>query len=84
MSSPDEPVRAKRPKAVTMREVGRHAGVSIATVSYVLNGRPGVSAERRQHVLAEITELGFKPNRLARSLRKGHTKVSGLILLMDI
>jgi len=64
-----------------MRDVARHAGVSVATVTYVLNGLPGVSAERRKHVLAAIAELGFKPNLLARSLRRGHTKVLGLILL---
>src|SRR5712692_7931379 len=76
-----EGARTERRAAPTMRDVARHAGVSVATVTYVLNGLPGVSAERRKHVLAAIAELGFKPNLLARSLRRGHTKVLGLILL---
>lgn len=64
-----------------MRDVARRAGVSTATVSYVLNARPGVSVERRLQVLTAISELGFRPNRLARSLRKGRSRVLGLILL---
>lgn len=47
---------------VTMREVARRAGVSLATVSYVLNGGPRpVSAERKERVLAAMRELGYRP-----------------------
>src|SRR5438128_12600541 len=47
---------------VTMREVARRAGVSLATVSYVLNAGPRpVSAERRERVLTAMRELGYRP-----------------------
>jgi LacI family transcriptional regulator len=49
-------------KHVTMRDVARRAGVSLATVSYVLNpGTRPVSAARRERVLAVIAELGYEP-----------------------
>lgn len=47
---------------VTMRQVARRAGVSLATVSYVLNGGPRpVSAERTERVLAAMRELSYRP-----------------------
>lgn len=46
---------------VTMREVARRAGVSLATVSYVLNGGPRpVSAEKTERVLAAVREFGYQ------------------------
>lgn len=65
---------------VTLADVARRAGVSIATVSYALNGRGGVGTTTRQHVLAVAEELGFRPNRLASALRTGESRVIGLVL----
>lgn len=67
----------KRP---TLADVARTAGVSTAAVSYALNGRPGVSEESRRRVLQVAKQLGFRPNRLARALRHGQTKMLGLLL----
>lgn len=64
-----------RGNSVTIREVARRAGVSIATVSYVLNESAPISEETRARVLAAATELGYRPSALARSLRarQSHT-----------
>lgn len=65
---------------VTLADVAGAAGVSRAAASYVINGKPGVSESTRERVLAVAAELGFRPNRLARGLRNGHTKAIGLLL----
>lgn len=65
---------------VTLADVARRAGVSIATVSYVMNGREGVGEKTRAHVLEIAEEVGFRPNRLASGLRTGQTRVLGLVL----
>ncbi|NUS36969.1 MAG: helix-turn-helix domain-containing protein, partial [Pseudarthrobacter sp.] len=46
---------------VSAASVARAAGVSAATVSYVINGKTGVSPEMRRHVLSVANELGFRP-----------------------
>lgn len=65
---------------VTLTDVARQAGVSIATVSYVMNGRDGVGEATREQVLAVAEKLGFRPNRLASALRTGESRVVGLVL----
>lgn len=55
-------------KPPVIADVARAAGVSVPTVSRVLNGTVPVSAERRARVLAAVKELGFRPNGAARSL----------------
>src|SRR5918999_4457582 len=62
-------------------DVAREAGVSIATVSRVLNdtGYP-VRAETRERVLAAVEKLGFRPNDLARGLLLKKTRTVGLIV----
>lgn len=55
-------------KPPIIADVARVAGVSVPTVSRVLNGTVPVSAERRARVLAAVKELGFRPNGAARSL----------------
>lgn len=58
----------------TARDVAVHAGVSVATVSYVLNGRDGrFGADTRARVLAAVRELGYAPNSAARGLRRQRT-----------
>jgi DNA-binding LacI/PurR family transcriptional regulator len=60
---------------VTSADVARAAGVSRATVSYVLNDVPGrsLSAETRAAVLRVARELGYQPNALATSLKRGRS-----------
>jgi LacI family transcriptional regulator len=71
-------------KHPTQVDVARLAGVSRATVSYVVNGltsgRVPISEETRQRVLEAIEELGYEPDARARALRSGHTKAIGLII----
>jgi LacI family transcriptional regulator len=64
----------------TIRDVARTAGVSIATVSRVMNGRPDVAATTRERVLGAVRELGFSTNRSARSLVGGRTFLVGITL----
>jgi LacI family transcriptional regulator len=63
-----------------MRDVAERAGVSATTVSHVINGTRPVSDELRARVLAAIDELGYQPNLLARSLRRGETHTIGMIV----
>jgi len=66
---------------VSIREVAAHAGVSVATVSNVLN-RPDIVAQRtRDRVNASIRELGFVRNESARQLRAGRSRTIGLVVL---
>jgi LacI family transcriptional regulator len=62
---------------VTIRDVARLAGVSIATVSRVANGRPDVSADTRDEVLRVMRANGFTTNRSARGLSGGRTGLVG-------
>jgi DNA-binding LacI/PurR family transcriptional regulator len=62
----------------TMHDVARAAGVSIKTVSNVVNEYPHVRDSTRQRVLQAIEELGYRPNLSARGLRSGRTGVIGL------
>jgi LacI family transcriptional regulator len=64
----------------TIREIARAAGVSIATVSRVMNGRPDVSAETRETVLRVVREHGFSSNRSARALSGGRTGLVGVTI----
>ncbi len=59
----------------TMHDVARRAGVSVMTVSNVINERPHVRAATRERVRAAIDELGYAVNATARSLRQGRTGV---------
>jgi LacI family transcriptional regulator len=64
----------------TMNDVARHANVSIATVSHVINGTRFVSAERVERVNDAMLELGYTPDATARSLRIGRTDTIGLVV----
>ena len=66
--------------AITLHDVARVAGVSIKTVSNVINDFPHVRATTRARVREAIDELGYRPNLSARSLRSGRTGVIGLIV----
>ncbi|MET7296890.1 LacI family DNA-binding transcriptional regulator [Streptomyces griseoloalbus] len=62
----------------TMADVARRAGVSVATVSHVLNDTRPVLPHTRQAVLDAVEELGYTPNTLARSLVTSRTRSIGL------
>ncbi|QDI71716.1 LacI family transcriptional regulator [Streptomyces calvus] len=62
----------------TMTDVARRAGVSVATVSHVLNDTRPVLPHTRQAVLDAVEELGYTPNALARSLVTSRTRSIGL------
>jgi DNA-binding LacI/PurR family transcriptional regulator len=63
-----------------IEDVARQAGVSTATVSRVLSGKPYVSAAVRQRVLDAIGDLNYHPSRVARSLRVQRSSIIGLII----
>lgn len=60
-------------------DVSQRAGVSIATVSRVLNGNPNVSGKTRTRVLEVMDELGYTPNVFARGLGLGTMKTIGIM-----
>lgn len=64
----------------TILDVARLAGVSIATVSRVLNGAGPVSDHTRQRVMQAVAELGFQPNGLARALHSKRTCTVALLV----
>jgi len=64
----------------TIRDVARNAGVSIATVSAVINNTVPVSPASRQRVLQAIAELQYEPHRGARSLKMGVAQTIGLVI----
>lgn len=65
---------------ITLRDVGRRAGVSAMTVSRVINGREGVDAETQRKVEEAIEVLDYVPNRIARGLTSQKTATIGLIV----
>lgn len=68
-------------RRVTIRSVAREAGVSITTVSNVLNGRhQQMAVETLERVLAAMERLGYRPNHLAQSLVTNRTATIGLIM----
>ena len=68
-------------RVVGMKDVARHAGVSVGTVSNVLNRPDIVSPDRRERVEAAITELGYVRNDAARQLKVGRSRTVGAIVL---
>ena len=67
-------------RRVTITDVARAAGVSVATVSKVVNGRYGVAATTADRVRTVIDELGYSSSLVARSLRSTHTGVIGILV----
>src|SRR3954468_18189521 len=67
----EQSIRAGRSSRVTIREVADAAGVSIATVSRVINERADVSVETRDLVQRVVREHGYTPNRNAQKLSAG-------------
>lgn len=64
----------------TIRDIARAAGVSKGSVSYALNGRPGVSETTRNRILSIAEELGWAPSSAARALSDGRVGAIGLVV----
>ena len=67
-------------RRVTINDVARRAGVSVATVSKVINNRYGVAAETFARVQAVIDDLGYESSLVAQSLRSHRTNVIGILV----
>src|SRR5215210_2214408 len=63
-----------------IQDVARHAGVSISTVSRVLNGNSRVNSDIRKRVEASVQALAYQPNLAARSLRTNRSRIIGLLI----
>jgi LacI family transcriptional regulator len=73
--------REPRNGVVSIKDVARRAGVSLGTVSNVINRPELVSAQKRALVRAVIEELGYVPSESARQLRMGQSRILGLLVL---
>ncbi len=72
---------------ITMKEIGRLAGVSQSAVSMIINGKAkqfSISDETAQRVLRIAGENGFRPNHIARSMRTGRTGIVGIITSAEL
>jgi LacI family transcriptional regulator len=68
---------------ITIRDVARQAGVSVATVSRVLNNSALVSPETRETVMKAVTQLGYRPNANAQALATQVSDTIGVVV-MDV
>ncbi len=69
---------------VTQRDVAVRAGVSVRTVSNVINDFAWVADDTRARVQAAVDELGYRPNLLARGLQRGRSGLIALVLPLDV
>lgn len=67
-------------RSPTIKEVATYAGVALSSVSRVLNEHPDVSERMRSRVLGAVAELGYEPDLLASSLRRGNTRTVGIVV----
>lgn len=65
---------------VTITDVAREAGVSVATVSKVINGRDGIAAATATHVQDVVTRLGYESSLVARGMRSRRTDAVGVLV----
>ncbi len=72
--------RKKKTGRVTINEVAAHAGVAISSISRVLSGHLDTSEAMKKRVEASVEALGYEPDFIAQSLRKGSTKTIGFML----
>ncbi len=76
--------RVRPPGRATMQEVAAHAGVSLKSVSRVVNGEAGVSESLAARVQASLDALGYRHNLAASNLRRGHRTASIAMLVQDL
>ena len=65
---------------VRLADIAEYLGISVSTVSRVINGKDRVSEETRKRVLQAVKELNYQPNEIARSLRSKSSKTIGIIV----
>jgi LacI family transcriptional regulator len=65
---------------VTLKDVAKHAGVSVTSASYALNGTGTISAETRLRILETAERLNYHPNAFARNLKKQKTGIIGVFI----
>lgn len=70
----------RAPDKVTLADVAAEAGVSVMTVSRVVNDRPGVGDATRQRVREAVNDLGYRPNIVARGLKASRSHTLGLLV----
>ncbi len=66
--------------ATTIKDVAKHAGVGIGTVSRVINNEGAVGAQTRQKVLDAMSDLNYSPNNMASQLRRNETRIIALLV----
>lgn len=79
-TKPTGQAAARTGRRVTMQQVAAEAGVSVSTVSKVINGRYGISEDTSAHVNGVIDRLGYETSLVARSLRNQRTNVVGVLV----
>jgi len=62
-----------------IKEIAKESGVSIATVSNIINGKPGAGEETRKRVLETIKKLDYRPNAIAKNLKQKNNRTIGII-----
>ena len=68
---------------ISIKDIAKITGTSITTVSFVINGKAkekSISDEVAQRIQKAVSELGYKPNALARGLRTGKSKIIGFLV----
>ncbi|MDP3721186.1 MAG: LacI family DNA-binding transcriptional regulator, partial [Anaerolineaceae bacterium] len=70
----------KKKRSITIQDVAQTAGVSVSTVSRVLNGKVDVARETQDRINGVIEELGYTSNLAARSMRSQKKNLIGLIM----
>ena len=67
-------------KRYTIKDIAEQSGVSLSTVSLVMNNNPRISEATRQRVLDTIERLGYQPNRMARGLAWQRSQTLAILL----
>ena len=76
----DKYTHRRQVTTVTIKDIARNTGVSVSSVSRVLNHHPDVSDDVRQRVLDEVERSGYVPNNIARDLVRNHSDTIGVIV----
>lgn len=71
-------------RKVTIHDIARQAGVSVATVSRVINQQPGVGAETRARLEALFAEVGYSASMQAQQLASGRSRLIGVVFPLEI
>lgn len=67
-------------KKVSLKAIAQQLNVSVSTVSRALNGKPGVSKRLREQIIKVANDLGYTPDPLAVGLKRGTTKLIGILV----